>query len=258
MKLARLTLQLAAVPLLCCLLTAQQSITTTTSPIVPRLVNYTGKVADAQEKPAGGMAGITFAIYSEQTGGAPLWVETQSVNVDARGNYTAQLGATKPEGLPLEVFTSGEARWMGVRINGGEEQPRVLLLRVEIRGRRDAWRAARIRISAGGIGTGGYSGAGSFGFDTGIRTAAGRGHRNGHRELHSAVDKRFGAGKLGSVSDGDRDFVEDRHQHDDADSDAGCHGRGDDPGAAQPADLRQLNRSGGDELASAGLCGFGI
>jgi hypothetical protein len=32
--------------------------------------------------------------------------------------------------LPLDLFTSGEARWLGVRINGGEEQPRVLLLSV--------------------------------------------------------------------------------------------------------------------------------
>jgi trimeric autotransporter adhesin len=41
-----------------------------------------------------------------------------------------QLGATKSEGLPLDLFVSGEARWLGVRVNSGEEQPRVLLLSV--------------------------------------------------------------------------------------------------------------------------------
>jgi hypothetical protein len=35
-----------------------------------------------------------------------------------------------PEGLPLYLFTSGEARWLGVRINGGEELPRILFLSV--------------------------------------------------------------------------------------------------------------------------------
>jgi hypothetical protein len=98
--------------------------------VVPRLVNYSGKATDAQGKAIAGVAGITFAIYSEQNGGSPLWLETQNVQLDSRGGYTAQLGATKPQGLPLDLFTQGEARWLGVRINSGEEQPRVLLLSV--------------------------------------------------------------------------------------------------------------------------------
>jgi hypothetical protein len=57
-------------------------------------------------------------------------METQNVTADAEGNYSVQLGATKPRGLPLDLFSSGEARWLGVRINNGEEQPRVLLLSV--------------------------------------------------------------------------------------------------------------------------------
>jgi hypothetical protein len=100
------------------------------SAIVPRLVNYSGKALDANGKVVTGTAGATFAIYSEQSGGAPLWMETQNIQADSKSNYTAQLGATKPEGLPLDLFTSGEARWLGVSINGGEEQPRVLLLSV--------------------------------------------------------------------------------------------------------------------------------
>lgn len=98
--------------------------------IVPRLVNYSGKVLDAQGKPQPGIAGLTFSIYKDQYEGAPLWMETQNVTPDTKGNYTIQLGATKSEGLPLDLFTSGEARWLGVRVNGGEEQPRVLLLSV--------------------------------------------------------------------------------------------------------------------------------
>jgi hypothetical protein len=101
-----------------------------TGGVVPRLVNYSGKVLDAEGKPLAGIAGVTFAIYKDQSEGSPLWLETQNVTADSRGNYAIQLGATKAEGLPLDLFSSGEARWLGVRVNGGEEQPRVLLLSV--------------------------------------------------------------------------------------------------------------------------------
>jgi hypothetical protein len=120
----------ASVLLLCSLLSAQQAaVSTSAAAVVPRLVNFSGKAVD-QGKTITGITGVTFSIYSEETGGSPLWMETQNVQADSRGNYTAQLGATKPEGLPQELFTSGEARWLGVRVNGGEEQPRVLLLSV--------------------------------------------------------------------------------------------------------------------------------
>ena len=100
------------------------------SPIVPQLVNFSGKALDDQGKPLAGIVGITFAIYNAQDGGAPLWIETQSVQPDTKGNYTVQLGAATSEGLPLSLFSSGEARWLGVRVNSGEEQPRILLLSV--------------------------------------------------------------------------------------------------------------------------------
>jgi len=40
------------------------------------------------------------------------------------------LGETKSEGLPANLFASGEARWLGVQAQGQAEQPRVLLLSV--------------------------------------------------------------------------------------------------------------------------------
>ena len=103
---------------------------TTPDAVVPRLVNFSGRAADVQGKVLSGVVGITFAIYKDQDGGSPLWLESQNVQADAKGNYTAQLGATKPDGLPLDLFTSGEARWLGVTVNGGGEQPRILLLSV--------------------------------------------------------------------------------------------------------------------------------
>lgn len=97
---------------------------------VPNLVNFTGTLKDSGGQPIESIAGVTFSLYAQEEGGVPLWVETQNVQVDAKGNYTVRLGATKAEGLPLELFTSGTARWLGVRINDGDEQPRVLLVSV--------------------------------------------------------------------------------------------------------------------------------
>jgi trimeric autotransporter adhesin len=97
---------------------------------VPRLVNFSGSVIDAHGKAMPGVTGITLAIYKDQSGGVPLWLETQTVTADAKGHYTVQLGATKSEGLPVDLFSSNESRWLGVQVSGQEEQPRVLLLSV--------------------------------------------------------------------------------------------------------------------------------
>ena len=109
-------------------LSAQNSTSAASS--VPRLVNYSGKALDAQNKPLSGIVGITCAIYKDQEGGVALWMETQNVTADAKGGYTTHLGATKPDGLALDLFSPGEARWLGVSVNGAPEQPRILLLSV--------------------------------------------------------------------------------------------------------------------------------
>jgi hypothetical protein len=116
--------------LFCWSMNAQQTPSVSGTATVPRLVSFSGKATDAQGKTISGIAGATSAIYKEQYEGTPLWLETQNVQADVKGNYAVQLGATKPDGLPLELFSSGEARWLGVRVNSGTEQPRVLLLSV--------------------------------------------------------------------------------------------------------------------------------
>src|SRR5450631_2117760 len=104
---------------------AQTSAAATT---VPRLVRFSGTARDLNGTPQSGVVGITFSLYGEQTGGSPLWLETQNVQADANGHYTVLLGTTKAEGLPAELFTSEQARWVGVQISGQAEQPRVLLV----------------------------------------------------------------------------------------------------------------------------------
>ncbi|MBZ5545916.1 MAG: tail fiber domain-containing protein [Acidobacteriia bacterium] len=97
---------------------------------VPRLVSFSGAVKDAAGKPLTGPVDIHFAIYENFDGIEPLWFETQTVEVDAQGRFTALLGAMRPEGLPLALFTTGKARWLEVLVEGGATMPRVLLVSV--------------------------------------------------------------------------------------------------------------------------------
>jgi hypothetical protein len=90
--------------------------TTANTSVVPRLVRFSGTATDARGNPAAGVAGVKFALYAEETGGAPLWMETQIVQTGPGGHYTVLLGATKPEGLPVELFASEQAHWLGVTV----------------------------------------------------------------------------------------------------------------------------------------------
>jgi trimeric autotransporter adhesin len=97
---------------------------------VPRLIKFSGTLLDAQDHPMAGPVGVTFALYSQQNGGAALWLETQNVKPDANGLYTVLLGANSANGVPAELFASGEARWLEVQVERQAEQPRVLLVSV--------------------------------------------------------------------------------------------------------------------------------
>jgi hypothetical protein len=98
---------------------------------VPRLMKISGMITALDGKPATGAVSLTFTLYQEQEGMA-LWTETQSAQLDAQGHYTVLLGAGSTEGLPLDLFASGNALWLGVQpeLSGATEQPRVLLVAV--------------------------------------------------------------------------------------------------------------------------------
>jgi hypothetical protein len=107
---------------------AQQPNKTTAA--VPRLVKFSGTLTGSSGQPMSGVVGVTFALYEEERGGAPLWMETQNVQADGNGHYTATLGATRNEGIPAEVFASGQGRWLGVQPQQEPERPRVLMASV--------------------------------------------------------------------------------------------------------------------------------
>jgi Chaperone of endosialidase len=112
-------------------LAAQTASGGSTSSQVPPLIQFSNVASDEGGDSLSGVVNITFSLYNCQQGGQPLWVETQNnVQLDATGHYSVQLGITKPNGVPTTLFTTGEARWLGVKIAQQLEQPRVLLLSV--------------------------------------------------------------------------------------------------------------------------------
>jgi hypothetical protein len=98
--------------------------------VVPALVPYSGIAMGDDGKSLAGETGVTFLIYKDEQGGEPLWAETQTVAFDSSGRYKVQLGATSSNGLPSDLFVTGEARWLEVQIAGQNPQPRLLLASV--------------------------------------------------------------------------------------------------------------------------------
>ncbi|MFI5087498.1 MAG: hypothetical protein ACHP7I_03825, partial [Terriglobales bacterium] len=120
----------AVVVILCCAV-AQPQEPSSDKTSLPHLIRFNGTLAAAEAAPRSATAvGMTFALYSNQTGGAPLWQEVQNVTLDAGGHYSVLLGASSKDGVPAELFMSNEARWLGVQVEQEAEQARVLLVSV--------------------------------------------------------------------------------------------------------------------------------
>lgn len=109
-------------------LLAQQN--TTAAAIVPNIINYTGTLQDMTGKPLSGIQGVTFLLYANEEGGAPLWMETQNITPSENGQYTVNLGSTTAHGLPSDLFSNGQAKWLAVQVSGQNEQARILLVAV--------------------------------------------------------------------------------------------------------------------------------
>jgi hypothetical protein len=110
---------------------AQQSSTAAAAnTAVPTLINFSGALTDLNGKPLTATVGVTFYLYKDEQGGAPLWLETQNVQPDRTGHYTVMLGSTRSSGLPADIFVAGQARWLSVQPQGQNETPRTMLLSV--------------------------------------------------------------------------------------------------------------------------------
>ena len=82
---------------------------------VPRLINYQGSlVQDAF--PVDGTRAMTFALYSQATGGSPLWSTARPDVAVTNGRFSAVLGTETafPEGL----FAEQDALYLQVDVDG--------------------------------------------------------------------------------------------------------------------------------------------
>ena len=129
MRRFRTTIVLALATLLSVSICSAQQASTTA---VPDLIRYSGTLKDAQGAALSSSTavGVTFAIYKQQDGGAAVWMETQNVTPDGNGQYSVVLGSTTAAGLPDDLFSQQEQRWLGVQVQGQAEQARVLLVSV--------------------------------------------------------------------------------------------------------------------------------
>jgi hypothetical protein len=97
---------------------------------IPQIVSFSGTLRGFDGNSASGVVGITFALYKEEQGGRPLWLETQNVTLDDAGRFSVKLGASTPEGLPAELFAAKEARWLAIEPQGLPAPARAMLLSV--------------------------------------------------------------------------------------------------------------------------------
>jgi hypothetical protein len=95
----------------------------TPAPVVPQQVRFTGTLPTRN----GDTVEAVFRIYAASEGGEPLWTETQQIAVAQDGSYSVLLGSASAKGLPQAVFGSGQARWVAVAVERGEEEPRIPL-----------------------------------------------------------------------------------------------------------------------------------
>ena len=94
---------------------AQQA---STNSAIPQLVNYSGVLTGINGKPLSGVAGVTFSLYAEESGGVPLWSEIQNVQMGKSGYFAAMLGSTSstfvPGALdPSDIDAIGLVTWGG-------------------------------------------------------------------------------------------------------------------------------------------------
>ncbi|MBL7976446.1 MAG: hypothetical protein JNJ85_16120, partial [Candidatus Kapabacteria bacterium] len=89
----------------------------------PRVLSYQGVLTNTLQEPVtNGNYTLTFTLYDKESGGTPLWTETQSVTTSF-GVFDTRLGITTPLTLPFDT-----QYYLGITIQGGSElAPRVAL-----------------------------------------------------------------------------------------------------------------------------------
>ncbi|MEO1573498.1 MAG: hypothetical protein AAFU65_00900 [Pseudomonadota bacterium] len=104
------------------------AISVTSTAAVPGSFNYQGYLSDASGAPIDGSVEVLFEIFNVPIGGAPLWSDTQTVDL-AQGLFKAQLGgASGTTGLPANLFDGPV--FLALTIEGETLSPRRPILTV--------------------------------------------------------------------------------------------------------------------------------
>jgi len=99
---------------------------TTAVSVVPHYMKYSGTLPGAPGR--ANVVDVKFTLYANQTGGEPVWSETQQVTLDATGKYSVLLGSMTSGGMPGSIFVNGQARWVGVTLGSEQESARNILV----------------------------------------------------------------------------------------------------------------------------------
>lgn len=95
--------------------------------MVPAFIHQQGRLFDAAGEPVAGSVNITFTLYTDATGGAVRWTETQSV-VLSDGYFSTRLG--QDTGIDPTLF-DGSLLYLGIKVGTDPEMsPRQSLVSV--------------------------------------------------------------------------------------------------------------------------------
>lgn len=109
---------------LCLLMLA--GLTVSASAEIPNLVNYQGRLTDDQGVPVvDGTYSIIFFIYDSPSDGSILWVSDRVAIEVEDGLFDHQLGP-----LPDDIFSEGDNRYLAMRVEGENIEPRTQLIAV--------------------------------------------------------------------------------------------------------------------------------
>jgi hypothetical protein len=92
----------------------------------PRVIPYAGFL---KGQPSSTGVAVVFSVYGSANSTNPLWQETQNVQTDQDGRYTAFLGASHSGGLPSLIINATEPQWLGVRVAAEGNEQRAPLVR---------------------------------------------------------------------------------------------------------------------------------
>ncbi|MFH0762292.1 MAG: hypothetical protein V1925_00150, partial [Candidatus Omnitrophota bacterium] len=92
---------------------------TATYAAVPRLINYQGRLTDADNKPLEGSHNLTFRIYDAETAGNLLWEEAHPSLLIQKGIFSILLGSVTSLGLAFD-----KPYWLEIKVADEVMSPR--------------------------------------------------------------------------------------------------------------------------------------